>query len=67
MKVLEEGQRAGHTPAGIAPGLAAEVIVRGGSQVVAQQVSSGYDGEDAVVAREPARSYWCGVYRRPED
>ncbi len=54
-------------PAGTDPGLAAEVIVRGGSQVVAQQVSSGYDGEDAVVAREPARSYWCGVYRRPED
>ncbi|KMS92510.1 hypothetical protein ACZ91_04250 [Streptomyces regensis] len=54
-------------PAGTDPGLAAEVIVLGGSQVIAQQMSNGYDGEDAVVAREPARSYWCGVYRRPED
>ncbi|MEU6597575.1 hypothetical protein [Streptomyces flaveolus] len=51
----------GVMPAGIDPGLAAEVIVLGGSQVVAQQVSSGDDGEDAVVAREPARSYRYGV------
>ncbi|MEV5171388.1 hypothetical protein AB0L10_09915 [Streptomyces flaveolus] len=66
MRVPEEEQRAGRTPAGIDPGLAAEVIVRGGSQVIARQVSNSDDSEDAVVAREPARSYWCGVYRRPE-
>jgi AcrR family transcriptional regulator len=64
--VLKEEQRAGRTPADIDPELAAKVIVQGGGQVLAQQVSNGDSSEDAVVARELARSYWYGVYRRPQ-
>ncbi|MEV1068999.1 TetR/AcrR family transcriptional regulator [Streptomyces sp. NPDC050263] len=63
--VLEEEQQAGRTPAGIDPRLAAKLIVQGGSQVIAQQVSGGDGGDDAVVAAELARAYWYGVYRRP--
>ncbi|MEU9371689.1 TetR/AcrR family transcriptional regulator [Streptomyces avermitilis] len=64
--VLQEEQRAGRTPADIAPELAARVMVQGGGQVIAQQVSHGDGSGDAVVARELARGYWYGVYRRPE-
>ncbi|MHA5050847.1 TetR/AcrR family transcriptional regulator [Streptomyces sp. SD15] len=64
--VLQEEQRAGRTPADIAPELAARVMVQGGGQVIAQQVSHGDGSGDAVVAQELARGYWYGVYRRPE-
>ncbi|MGP4086621.1 TetR/AcrR family transcriptional regulator [Streptomyces sp. KR55] len=63
--VLQEEQRAGRTPADIDPELAARVIVQGGGQVIAQQVAGGDGSDDAVVARELARGYWYGVYRRP--
>jgi AcrR family transcriptional regulator len=63
--VLKEEQRAGRTPADIDPELAAKVIVQGGGQVIAQQVSDSDGSDDAVVARELARGYWYGVYRRP--
>lgn len=63
--VLQEEQRAGRTPADLDPGLAAKVIVQGGGQVIAQQVAGGDSSDDAVVARELARGYWYGVYRRP--
>ncbi|WP_030178822.1 TetR/AcrR family transcriptional regulator [Streptomyces sp. NRRL S-813] len=66
MNVLEEEQRAGRTPADIDPRLAARVIVQGGSQVIAQQVAGSDGSDDAVVARELARGYWYGVYRRPQ-
>lgn len=63
--VLKEEQRAGRTPADVDPELAAKVIVQGGGQVLAQQVSDGHGSEDALVARELACGYWYGVYRRP--
>ncbi|OAH14388.1 hypothetical protein STSP_22720 [Streptomyces jeddahensis] len=63
--VLKEEQRAGRTPADIDPELAAKVIVQGGGQVIAQQVSNSDGSDDTVVARELARGYWYGVYRRP--
>ncbi|MBA4867047.1 TetR/AcrR family transcriptional regulator [Streptomyces sp. PSKA54] len=63
--VLKEEQRAGRTPADIDPELAAKVIVQGGGQVIAQQVSDSDGSDDTVVARELARGYWYGVYRRP--
>ncbi|MBA4867064.1 TetR/AcrR family transcriptional regulator [Streptomyces sp. PSKA54] len=63
--VLKEEQRAGRTPADIDPELAAKMIVQGGGQVIAQQVSDSDGSDDAVVARELARGYWYGVYRRP--
>jgi AcrR family transcriptional regulator len=61
--VLKEEQQAGRTPADIDPELAARIIVQGGGQVIAQQVS-GSDRDDAAVARELAAGYWYGVYRR---
>ncbi|MFE9629296.1 TetR/AcrR family transcriptional regulator [Streptomyces sp. NPDC006527] len=63
--VLKEEQRAGRTPADIDPELAAKVIVQGGGQVIAQQVSNSDGSDDTVVARELACGYWYGVYRRP--
>jgi AcrR family transcriptional regulator len=63
--LLEEERRAGRTPADVDPWLAARVIVQGGSQVIAQQVAGSDGSDDAVVARELARGYWHGVYRRP--
>ncbi|MBA2949650.1 TetR/AcrR family transcriptional regulator [Streptomyces himalayensis] len=64
--VLKEEQQAGRTPADIDPELAARVIVQGGGQVIAQQVS-GSDGDDAALARELANGYWYGVYRRSHE
>ncbi|MEU9240222.1 TetR/AcrR family transcriptional regulator [Streptomyces sp. NPDC048385] len=61
--VLKEEQRAGRTPADIDPELAARIIVQGGGQVIAQQIS-GSDKDDAEVAHELAAGYWYGVYRR---
>ncbi|MFR9794783.1 TetR/AcrR family transcriptional regulator [Streptomyces sp. MS06] len=63
--VLEEEQRAGRTPADVDPRLAARLIVQGGGQVIARQVADGDGSDDALVARELARGYWYGVYRRP--
>ncbi|MFE6286255.1 TetR/AcrR family transcriptional regulator [Streptomyces sp. NPDC057877] len=65
--VLEEEQRAGRTPKTIDAPLAARLIVQGGSQVIAQQVADSGGGDDAAVAMELARTYWYGVFRRPED
>jgi hypothetical protein len=60
---LKEERRAGRTPMDIDPELAARIIVQGGSQVIAQQMSGSERG-DAAVARELAAGYWYGVYRR---
>ncbi|MBQ1091976.1 TetR/AcrR family transcriptional regulator [Streptomyces sp. B93] len=65
VSVLKEEQRAGRTPEGIDPTLAARLVVQGGSQVIAQQVSDGDGTDDPAVARELARSYWYGLFRRP--
>lgn len=64
--VLRTEQQQGRTPADIDPKLAAKLIVQGGSQVLAQQVSGSDGSDDEAVARELARCYWYGVYRRPE-
>ncbi|MFD0149500.1 TetR/AcrR family transcriptional regulator [Streptomyces sp. NPDC127132] len=66
VNVLKAEQREGRTPAGVAPELAARMIVQGGSQILAQQVSASDGSDDEAVARELARCYWYGVYRRPE-
>jgi AcrR family transcriptional regulator len=63
--LITEEQQAGRTPADIDPWLAARLIVQGGAQVIAQQVSGSDGGDDEAVARELACSYWYGVYRRP--
>jgi len=62
---LEKEQQAGRTPADIDPQTAAKVIVRGGAQVIAQQVANSDGSDDALIAGELARGYWYGVYRRP--
>ncbi|MFE9098136.1 TetR/AcrR family transcriptional regulator [Streptomyces sp. NPDC007264] len=64
--VLKEEQRAGRTSADVVPELAATVIVQGGGEVIARQVSGGDAGDDALVAQELAHGYWHGVYRRPD-
>lgn len=64
--VLEEEQRAGRTPVGIASEAAARVIVQGGGEVIARQVADSDGGDDSLVAHELAAGYWYGVYRRPE-
>ncbi len=65
VRVLRAEQRQGRTPADVDPNRAARMIVQGGSQVLAQQVSGGEGDDDEAVAAELARCYWYGVYRRP--
>ncbi|NBM18776.1 TetR/AcrR family transcriptional regulator [Streptomyces sp. GC420] len=64
--LLAEEQRAGRTPEDIDPALAARLIVQGGGQVIARQVFDSDGRDDGLVARELARGYWYGVYRRSE-
>ncbi|MFF2519817.1 TetR/AcrR family transcriptional regulator [Streptomyces sp. NPDC058086] len=66
MNLLIEEQLAGRTPADVDPRCAAGVVVRGGAQVIAQQVATSDGHDDALVAREMACGYWYGIYRRPE-
>ncbi|MDH2393555.1 helix-turn-helix domain containing protein [Streptomyces sp. HNM0663] len=65
-KLLIEEQSAGRTPADVDPLCAARVMVRGGGQVIAQQVATSDGHDDPVVARELAYGYWYGIFRRPE-
>ncbi|MFK4227011.1 TetR/AcrR family transcriptional regulator [Streptomyces sp. NPDC019890] len=66
MKLLTQEQLSGRTPADIDPLCAATVMVRGGAQVIAQQVATSDGHDDALVAREMACGYWYGLFRRPE-
>jgi TetR/AcrR family transcriptional regulator, ethionamide resistance regulator len=67
MKLLTEEQLAGRTAADIDPLCAARVMVRGGAQVIAQQVATSDGHDDDLVAREMACGYWYGIFRRPEE
>ncbi|MEV0186737.1 TetR/AcrR family transcriptional regulator [Streptomyces sp. NPDC050625] len=66
MNLLIEEQLAGRTPVDVDPRCAAGVMVRGGAQVIAQQVATSDGHDDASVARELACGYWYGIFRRPE-
>ncbi|MCW7947295.1 hypothetical protein AAW14_36445 [Streptomyces hygroscopicus] len=63
--LLIEEQLAGRTPADVDPLCAARVIVRGGFQVIAQQMATNDGHDDAEVAREMACGSWYGIFRRP--
>jgi AcrR family transcriptional regulator len=65
VELLVAEQRAGRTPADVNPVQAAEVIVRGGAELILLRASSKDDRDDAAVAREMAYGYWYGYYRRP--
>jgi AcrR family transcriptional regulator len=61
---LAQEQAADRTAADLDTERTAEVVVRGGFQVLSEQVVSGAAAEDAAVARELAATHWHGAYRR---
>ena len=61
---VSQEQAAGRTPADLDADRAAGVVVRGGFQVLQEQVVHGAADDDAAVARELAAVHWFGVYRR---
>jgi hypothetical protein len=65
IETMREEQASGRMAVDIDPVLAARIVVRGGSQVIARQVADSDGTDDADVAQELARAYWFGIYRRP--
>jgi AcrR family transcriptional regulator len=65
VELLVAEQRAGRTPADLNPVQAAEVIVRGGAELILQRAGSNDDRDDAALALEMAYGYWYGYFRRP--
>jgi AcrR family transcriptional regulator len=65
LAVLRDEQAAGRTPADIDPVSATRLIVIGGERALVEQVTEGDPGSDQAFARELARTWWYGVYRRP--
>ncbi|MFF1844882.1 TetR/AcrR family transcriptional regulator [Streptomyces sp. NPDC058232] len=65
--VLRAEQDAGRTSADMDPVSAAQVIVTGGERAIVEHVTARDPGSDAAFARELARIWWYGVYRRPTD
>jgi AcrR family transcriptional regulator len=65
LTVLRAEQDAGRTPADVDPVSATRVIVAGGEQAIVDHVTAGDPAEDTAFAREMARIWWYGVYRRP--
>jgi AcrR family transcriptional regulator len=61
---LSQEQAAGRTADDLDADRAAEVVVRGGFQVLQEQVVHGAADDDAAVARELAAVHWSGAYRR---
>jgi AcrR family transcriptional regulator len=61
---IEQAQAAGQTAADIDAATASQVIVHGGTRVIAQQALSGDPDRDAKVARELAANQWFGAFRR---
>ena len=57
-------QAAGRTAEDLDVDRAADVVVRGGFQVLQEQVISGEEPTDVAVARELAATHWYGAYRR---
>lgn len=62
---LREAQEAGRTSRSLDPPTAARIFVWGGMQAVANQVLTGPEEQDEVVAREIALFEWHGAFRRP--
>ncbi|MEU6347005.1 TetR/AcrR family transcriptional regulator [Streptomyces sp. NPDC046977] len=62
--VLSE-QAAGMTTADLDAVAASRIIVWGGAQAIAHHIEVDDGSHDAVLARELARIWWYGAYRRP--
>jgi AcrR family transcriptional regulator len=65
--LLREDQQAGRTTADVDPVSAVRVIVIGGERAIFDHTVTADPAEDATFARELARIWWYGVYRRPAD
>ena len=57
-------QAAGRTAGDLDVDRTADVVVRGGFQVLQEQVINGGEATDVAVARELAATHWYGAYRR---
>ncbi|WUD70824.1 TetR/AcrR family transcriptional regulator [Streptomyces sp. NBC_00510] len=65
IKILRDEQEAGRTPADLDPVSATRIIVTGGERALTDQVTTGEPAGDPAFARELARTWWHGIYRRP--
>lgn len=63
--VLGDEQDAGRTAASVDLASAARIIVIGGERAIFDHVAEADASTDAAFARELARTWWYGVYRRP--
>ncbi|MGW2104119.1 TetR/AcrR family transcriptional regulator [Streptomyces olivaceoviridis] len=65
LRTLLSEQAAGATPADLDAVAASRIIVWGGAQAIAHHIRVDDGSGDAVFARELARIWWHGAYRRP--
>jgi AcrR family transcriptional regulator len=66
LALLRAEQEAGLTPADVDLAGATRLIVLGGETALVEHVSTADPSGDAAFARELARTWWYGIYRRPE-
>lgn len=65
LRALLSGQALGTTPADLDAVSASRIIAWGGAQAIAHHIQVDDVSRDAVFARELARIWWYGAYRRP--
>ncbi|MEV7077871.1 hypothetical protein AB0N88_04875 [Streptomyces sp. NPDC093516] len=66
-RTLRSEQAAGSAPADLDVTAASRVIVWGGAQAIAHHIVVDDGSGDRALARELARIWWHGTYRRPSD
>ncbi|MEU4098375.1 TetR/AcrR family transcriptional regulator [Streptomyces sp. NPDC026673] len=67
LRTLLAEQAAGSTTADLDAVAASRIIAWGGAQAIAHHIQVDDGSRDAVFARELARIWWYGAYRRPAD
>lgn len=65
LRTILSEQAAGSTTADLDAVSASRIIVWGGAQAIAHHIRVDDGSGDTVFARELARIWWYGVYRRP--
>jgi AcrR family transcriptional regulator len=65
LRILRSEQAVGATPADVDAPAASRIIVWGGAQAIAQHIAVDDGSGDAMFARELARIWWHGAFRRP--
>jgi AcrR family transcriptional regulator len=65
LALLRAEQQAERTATDVDPLSATQVIVTGGERAIVEHVTTRPPASDPVFAREMARIWWYGVYRRP--